>query len=346
MSGEFDASGIDVAVAGATGEVGRAMLAILAQRRLPVRRLHALASRSGEPGRTVSFREREVPVAAVDGFDFGQAQLALFSMGGGPSKEHAPRAAAQGCLVIDNSSAFRQEDGVPLVVPEVNGSLLASRPARGVIANPNCSTIQLLLALQPLREAAGLEEVYVATYQAVSGAGRTAIDALERQAAAALAGSESDPHGIGFNVVPHIDVFQDNGYTKEEMKIVWESRKILAAPELKVAATAARVPVFNGHSEAVRIVTSRPLAVAEARAALAAAPGVTVVDEHAAGGYPTARGHAAGADDVFVGRIRADLDQPNVLHLWVVADNLRKGAALNAVQIAERLLANGVLAPA
>lgn len=338
MSEIFDEQGIDVAIAGATGEVGRAMLSVLEQRHFPVRSLYPLGS-SGKPGRTIAFRGREVPVGVVEEFDFSTAQLALFSMGGSLSLEHGPRAAEQGCLVIDNSSAFRQDDDIPLVVPEVNAEAVAELPARGIIANPNCSTIQLLLVLAPLQEAAGLAEVYVATYQAVSGAGRTAIEALERQAAAILADEEvADEAVIGFNAIPHIDTFQDNGFTREEMKIVWESRKILGLPELNIAATAVRVPVFHGHGEAVRIKTGKRLGAEAARELLADADGVEVVDERKPGGYPTARGHAAGADAVFVGRIRDDLEDPNALHLWVVADNVRKGAALNAVQIGELLL--------
>jgi len=330
-----------IAVIGATGLVGETMVSVLEERGFPVAELHALASERSL-GRSVSFRGRSIAVRELRGFDFAGCDFAFFSAGAAVSREHAPRALAAGALVIDNTSEFRYREEVPLVVPEVNPQALASVGSSGIIANPNCSTIQLMVALKPLYDAAGIERIDVATYQSVSGAGRTALEELARQSIAALSGrgppeSSGGAKPLAFNCVPHIDVFQDNGYTREEMKIVWESRKILNDPQLRVNATAVRVPVFYGHSEAVHISTRRPLSAAEARELLRNAPGVTVLDELRVGGYPTAATEAANRDTVYVGRIREDLAPDRGLNLWVVADNVRKGAATNSVQIAEAL---------
>ncbi len=330
-----------VAVVGATGLVGEAMVNVLEERDFPVGQLHALASERSV-GRRVSFRGRNYPVQELQGFDFAHCDFALFSAGATVSREHVPRALAAGCLVIDNTSEFRYREDVPLVVPEVNPQALEVIGTSGLIANPNCSTIQLVVALKPLYDAAGIERIDVATYQSVSGAGREALEELVRQSIAALSGKGpiESPGGakqMAFNCVPHIDVFQDNGYTREEMKIVWETRKILGDSNLRVNATAVRVPVFYGHSEVVHIDTRRPLSAAEARELLRNAAGVTVLDEPRLGGYPTAATEAANRDTVYVGRIREDLAPDRGLNLWVVSDNVRKGAATNSVQIAEAL---------
>jgi aspartate-semialdehyde dehydrogenase len=330
-----------VAVIGATGLVGETIISVLEERNFPLKALHPLASERSL-GRSVSFRERSYPVLELAKFDFAGCDFALFSAGAAVSREHAPRAVAAGAIVIDNTSEFRYREDVPLVVPEVNLETLANFGSAGIVANPNCSTIQLVMVLQPLHAEAGLRRVDVATYQSVSGAGREAIEELARQSIAALSGQgPPETRGglkpIAFNCVPHIDVFQDNGYTREEMKIVWESRKILALPELRVNATAVRVPVFYGHSEVVHIETERPLSAARARELLGSAAGVTVLDEPRPGGYPTAATEAANRDTVYVGRIREDLAPDRGLNLWIVADNVRKGGATNAVQIAEAL---------
>ena len=271
-------------------------------------------------------------------FDPAGVDIALFSAGGAVSKKYAPMFAAAGAVVIDNSSAFRYDDAVPLVVAEVNPEKVHERPL-GIIANPNCSTMQMLVALAPIHRAANIERINVATYQSVSGAGRSAMEELGRQTAAMLNFQPHEPAKfpvqIAFNLIPHIDEFMDNGYTKEEMKIVWETRKILGDDTIRVNPTAVRVPVFFGHSEAVHLETRRRLTADEARELLDAAPGVEVVDDREPGGYPTPVTHAAGTDAVYVGRIREDLSHPNGLDLWIVSDNIRKGAALNAVQIAE-----------
>ena len=330
-----------VAVVGATGLVGETMISVLEERAFPVSELHPLAS-DRSLGRSVSFGGRSYPVRELAGFDFAQCDFALFSAGAAVSREHAPRAVAAGCIVIDNTSEFRYRDDVPLVVPEVNLHALEGFGSSGVVANPNCSTIQLVVALKPLHDEAVIERIDVATYQSVSGAGREAVEELARQSIAALSGKGlPEVHGgskpIAFNCVPHIDVFQDNGYTREEMKIVWETRKILGEPDLRVNATAVRVPVFYGHSEVVHILTRRPLNALRARELLAGAPGVAVLDERRPGGYPTATTEAANRDTVYVGRIREDLAPDRGLNLWIVADNVRKGAATNSVQIAEAL---------
>jgi aspartate-semialdehyde dehydrogenase len=257
------------------------------------------------------------------------------------SRVHAPRAAAAGAVVIDNTSEFRYQDDIPLVVSEVNPHAIAQYANRGIIANPNCSTMQMLVALAPIHRAVGIERINVATYQSVSGAGRSGMEELGRQTAALLNFQDATPAKfqaqIAFNLIPQIDDFQDNGYTKEEMKMVWETRKILEDASIQVNPTAVRVPVFYGHSEAVHIETREKISAARARELLAAAPGIVVVDERKPGGYPTPVSHAAGRDEVFVGRIREDLSHPRGLDLWIVSDNIRKGAALNAVQIAELL---------
>ena len=350
--------GYSVAVVGATGLVGETMIRILAEREFPVKELHALASEKSL-GKSLEFRDRQVPVKVLDDFDFSGVQIVLFSAGAGAALEHAPRAARQGAVVIDNSSAFRYDGDVPLVVPEVNAESLAHWRERGIVANPNCSTIQLVVALKPLYDAAGIERMSVATYQAISGAGRQAMEELVRHTAGMMAGQgrpeeaadsgggEARPNGslangaapsVAFNVVPHIDVFQDNGYTKEEMKIVWETRKILRDPALRISATAVRVPVFFGHSEAVNVELKRRVAVEEALELFRGARGVIVMSQDRAGGYPTAGVEAARSDAVFVGRVREDISHEQGLNFWVVADNVRKGAALNAVQIAELLI--------
>jgi len=333
---------VDVAVVGATGAVGTALLEILAERRFPVGKVHALASERSV-GERLPFAGGEIKVGDLAQFDFSQVQLGLFSPGASVSAVYAPKAAAGGCVVVDNTSRFRYEADVPLVVPEVNPEAIAQYKTRGIIANPNCSTIQMMVALKPIHDAVGIERINVATYQAVSGAGRSGIEQLARETALLLNGKPLDkggkfPRQIAFNVLPQVDDFQENGYTREEMKMVWETQKILGDSEIKVNATAVRVPVFYGHSEAIHLETREKLSATAARALLAKAPGVVVLDERKPGGYPTAVTEAARRDGVFVGRIREDLSHPRGLDLWVVSDNVRKGAALNAVQIAELLV--------
>jgi aspartate-semialdehyde dehydrogenase len=278
-------------------------------------------------------------------FDFSQADIGLFSAGSSVSAQFAPQAAAAGCIVIDNTAQFRYDDDIPLAIPEVNAHAIAQYRTRGIIANPNCSTIQMLVALKPIHDAVRIERINVATYQSVSGAGKEAVEELATQTAALLSGRPIDPpqhiaKQIAFNCVPQIDQFQDNGYTKEEMKMFWETRKILEDPDIRVNATAVRVPVFYGHSEAVHIETQRKISALEARALLAKAPGVTVLDERKPGGYPTAVTEAANHDTVYVGRIREDMSHAHGLDLWIVSDNIRKGAATNSVQIAEILVSD------
>lgn len=331
----------DIAVLGATGAVGEAMLSILAERRFPVGRLYALAS-SRSAGTAVTFADGELDVEDVADFDFSQVQLGLFSPGAAVSAVYAPKAAAAGCVVIDNTSQFRYDDDIPLVVPEVNPDVIGEYRNRGIIANPNCSTIQLVIALKPIYDAVGIERINVCSYQSVSGTGKEAIEELSSQTAALLNGRPIEPAvypvQIAFNVLPHIDEFQTNGYTKEEMKMVWETRKILADDTIQINPTAVRVPVFYGHSEAVHIETREKISADAVRALLAGAPGLEVVDGRQGGGYPTAVTHSAGRDGVFVGRIREDISHPRGLDLWVVSDNVRKGAALNSIQIAEHLV--------
>ncbi|MDH5357047.1 MAG: aspartate-semialdehyde dehydrogenase [Gammaproteobacteria bacterium] len=332
---------VDVAVVGATGAVGETMLEILHQRNFPVGKVYALASERSA-GSTVSFGNRSLRVEDLATFDFSKVQVGLFSPGASVSKEYAPKAAAAGCVVIDNTSQFRYDDDIPLVVPEVNPDDIADYKNRGIIANPNCSTIQMLVAMKPIYEAVGITRVNVCTYQAVSGTGKAAMDELAKQTAALLNGrsveSKVYPKQIAFNVLPHIDVFEDNGYTKEEMKMVWETKKIMGDDAILVNPTAVRVPVFYGHSEALHIETRDKITAEAAKKLLADAPGIVVLDEHVDGGYPTAVSEASGTDPVYVGRIREDISCPNGLNMWVVADNVRKGAALNSVQIAEILV--------
>lgn len=331
----------DVAVVGATGAVGECMLEILAQRKFPVGKVYALASERSA-GSTVAFGRQELLVENLADFDFSKVQIGLFSPGASVSAVYAPKAGAAGCVVIDNTSQFRYEDDIPLVVPEVNPGALASYRNRNIIANPNCSTIQMLVALKPIYDAVGIERINVATYQAVSGTGKEAIEELAAQTASLLNGRPVEakvyPRQIAFNVLPHIDSFQENGYTKEEMKMVWETRKIMGDDRIQVNPTCVRVPVFYGHSEAVHIETRDKITAQQARTLLEAAPGIVVLDERQPGGYPTPVGDASGKDPVFVGRIREDISHPRGLNLWVVADNVRKGAALNSIQIAETLI--------
>jgi aspartate-semialdehyde dehydrogenase len=331
--------GYRVAVVGATGNVGREILQILAEREFPVDEAVALAS-SRSIGTEVSFGEDDtLRVRDLDTFDFKNIDIALFSPGAKVSAVHAPRAAKAGAVVIDNTSQFRMDPDVPLVVPEVNPEAIARYTKRHIIANPNCSTIQMVVALKPLHKLAKIKRIVVSTYQSVSGAGKEAMDELFNQTRAIYVNDAIKPEHftkrIAFNVIPHIDTFMDDGATKEEWKMVVETRKILD-PEIAVTATCVRVPVFIGHAEAINVEFERPISVEQARAALKAAPGVTVVDHRVDEGYVTPQ-ECAGEDLVFVSRIRRDPTVPHGLNLWVVADNLRKGAALNAVQIAEVL---------
>lgn len=329
-----------VAVVGATGAVGECLLDLLKQRKFPVAELVPLAS-AGSVGKRVKFGSDQLRVQDLATFDFTGTDIALFSAGGSVSAEHAPRAAAAGTYVVDNTSHFRYLPEYPLVVAEVNPEALEQARSVRIIANPNCSTMQMLVALKPIHDAVGISRINVATYQSVSGAGRSGLEELGRQTAALLNFKDPAPAKfpvqIAFNLIPQIDVFTDNGYTKEEMKMVWETQKILD-PSIVVNPTCVRVPVFYGHSEAVHIETRAKMTASEARRLLEQAPGVVVVDEARPGGYPTPVTHAAGQDPVYVGRIREDLSHAHGLNLWIVADNLRKGAALNAVQIAELLV--------
>jgi aspartate-semialdehyde dehydrogenase len=331
----------DVAVVGATGAVGEAMLSILAERRFPVGRVHALAS-SRSAGSSVRFGVQELTVEELADFDFSKTQIGLFSAGASVSEVYAPKAAAAGCVVVDNTSQFRYEDGIPLVVPEVNAHAVADYRNRGIIANPNCSTIQMLVALKPIYDAVGIERINVATYQSVSGTGKEAIEELIAQTRAWLEGKQPQcqvyPKPIAFNVLPHIDSFMENGYTREEMKMVWETRKIFEDGDIQVNATTVRVPVFYGHSEALHVETRDKITEVAVRDLLAKAPGVTLMDERKPGGYATALTEGAGRDAVFVSRVREDISHPRGIDLWVVSDNVRKGAALNSVQIAEILI--------
>jgi aspartate-semialdehyde dehydrogenase len=331
----------NIAMVGATGAVGETLLSILEERGFPVAELVPLAS-DRSAGSKLTFRGKQVAVRDLAGYDFSGIDVAFFSAGASVSRQHVPRAVGAGAVVIDNTSEFRDADDVPLVVSEVNPHAIAEYPHRNIIANPNCSTMQMLVALAPIHRAARIERINVATYQSVSGAGRSGIEELGRQTADLLNFREVEPSKfpaqIAFNVIPQGGDFMENGYTTEEMKLVRETRKILEDDAILVNPTVVRVPVFFGHSEAVHIETRDRIDAATARALLEAAPGVVVVDERKAGGYPTPVGHAAGKDAVFVGRIREDISHPNGLDLWVVSDNIRKGAALNAVQVAEILI--------
>ena len=330
---------MNVAVVGATGAVGEAMLGILEQRKFPINNIYPLAS-SRSAGNSVVFNGRSLEVGRLDEFDFSTVDLGLFSAGGSVSAEYAPKAIAAGCIVVDNTSYFRNDPEIPLIVPEVN--LHALEQHKGILANPNCSTIQMVVALKPIYDAVGICRINVATYQAVSGAGRRAIEELAGQTAALLNGKnptiEVMPKQIAFNVIPEIDLFQDNGYTREEMKMVWETQKIFEDETLMINPTTVRVPAFYGHSEAVHLETRDAVTAAEVRQLLSVAPGVTVIDDHTPGGYPTAVTEAAKQDGVFVGRIREDISCDRGINLWIVSDNIRKGAALNSIQISEALL--------
>lgn len=331
----------DVAVVGATGAVGETMVSILEERDFPVNNVYALASERSV-GKRIPFKGGAVVVEDLATFDFSQVQIGLFSAGGSISAEYAPKAAEAGCIVIDNTSHFRYDDNIPLVVPEVNPEKIAEYTHHGIIANPNCSTIQMLVALKPIYDAVGIERINVCTYQAVSGTGKPAIEEVVKQTAALLNGkpitSEVYPKQIAFNALPQIDVFLENGYTKEEMKMVWETRKIFGDESIQVNPTAVRVPVFYGHSEAVHIETEKKITVEEVHELLEKAPGLEVLDKREDGGYPTAVTESSGKDAVFVGRIREDISHPQGINMWVVGDNVRKGAALNSVQIAEELV--------
>jgi len=331
----------DVAVVGATGLVGGTMLSILDERNFPVGKIYALAS-SRSAGERLPFGDKTIRVEILDDFDFHKVNIGLFSAGASISKAHAPRAAETGCIVIDNTSQFRYDDDVPLVVPEVNSDAIAEYSNRGIIANPNCSTIQMVMALKPIYDAVGIERINVCTYQSVSGAGKSAMEELATQAAALLNGkpiqSNVHPKQIAFNVLPHIDEFQDNGYTREEMKMVWETRKILGDNSIRVNPTAVRVPVFYGHSEAVHIETREKISPSQARELLKKIAGVEVMD--GSNVYPTVVTEASGNDLVYVGRIREDISHPRGLDMWIVSDNIRKGAALNSVHIAEYVVKN------
>jgi aspartate-semialdehyde dehydrogenase len=328
-----------VAVVGATGAVGNEMIRILEERNFPVRTLTLLASERSQ-GKYLTYKGEQMPVQVLNDDSFGGVQIGLFSAGGGISERFGPVAAKAGCVVIDNTSAFRMVPEIPLVVPEVNPEAIALYKNRGIIANPNCSTIQMVVALKPIHDAVRIKRVVVSTYQAVSGTGKKAIEELEMQTRALMNSQEPVvkvyPHRIAFNCLPHIDVFLENGYTKEEMKMVNETKKIMNDPSIAVTATTVRVPVFYGHSESVNIETEKKITPDQVRELLSKAPGITVIDNPAERQYPLAI-HAAGKDDTFVGRIRQDESIPNGINMWIVSDNIRKGAALNAVQIAEIL---------
>jgi len=332
-----------VAVVGATGAVGNLMVQVLEERAFPVAELKLLAS-ARSVGRTLNFKGSSIGVEELREDSFKDIEMALFSAGGAVSRKFGPVAAEAGCIVIDNSSAFRMDPKVPLIVPEVNPEAVIPRP--GIIANPNCSTIQMVVALKPIHDAVGIRRIVVTTFQAVSGTGKRAIEELRRQVAQLSEGRpvtrEIYPHQIAFNCFPHIGAFLDNGFTEEEMKMVNETRKIFNDPDIAVCATTVRIPVYYGHSEAVNIETRRPISVAEVRDLLGRAEGVVVVDDPSNAGYPLPI-DAAGRDETFVGRIRQDPSVENGLAMWVVADNIRKGAATNAVQIAELLLARNMI---
>jgi aspartate-semialdehyde dehydrogenase len=334
---------LEVAVVGATGVVGESMLEILAERKFPATKVHALASERSI-GKRVKYGNKMLAVDDLAEFDFSGVDIALFSAGASVSEATVPKAVAAGCVVIDNTSHFRYDDDIPLVIAEVNPERIADHTIRGIIANPNCSTMQLLVALKPIYDAVGIERINVATYQAVSGAGKSAVEELARQTSLLLNGRPVDTKKgvkqIAFNAIPHIDEFQDNRYTKEEMKMVWETQKILEDQSIGVNPTAVRIPTFFGHSEAVHIETVDKISAAEVCKLMRAAPGVKLLDGVKTGAYPTAVTEAAGSDPVYVGRVREDISHPKGINLWIVADNIRKGAALNSVQIAEILAKN------
>lgn len=332
---------VNVAIAGATGAVGEVLCEMLSERDFPVGKVSLLASARSK-GKTIEVNGKSVEVEVLDEFDFSDTQVAVFSAGGSVSAVHAPRAAEAGAIVIDNTSEFRQKDHIPLVVPEVNSHRIKDGLDQGIIANPNCSTIQMVVALKPIYDAVGIERINVATYQAVSGNGAAAIRELADQTTSLLNGKGAvptqHPVQIAFNAIPQINDFLDNGYTKEEWKMVLETQKIFEDDSILVNPTCVRIPVFYGHSEAVHIETREPISVDFARDLLNSAENVEVIDERKDGGYPTAVLNAAGTDPVFVGRIRKDVSHPRGLNMWVVSDNVRKGAALNSLQIAEELL--------
>ncbi|MBV33978.1 MAG: aspartate-semialdehyde dehydrogenase [Rickettsiales bacterium] len=331
----------NIAIVGATGAVGVTIREILEERKFPVDNIYLLASERSA-GERLMFNGKSVMVQNLAEFDFSQVDVALFSAGGSISREYAPKAVEAGCVVVDNTSEFRYDEDIPLVVTEVNPERIADYKNRGIIANPNCSTMQLMVALKPIQDAVGIEHINVCTYQAVSGSGQKAVEELAKQTAELLNAQEATAKvydkQIAFNVLPNIDVVQENGYTKEEMKMVWETNKILEDDSIAVSPTAVRVPVFYGHSEAVHIKTRSPLAAVQAKELLEKAEGVTVVDDMSQLDYATPVTHASGKDDVFVSRIRQDVGIENGLAMWIVSDNVRKGAALNTVQIAEILV--------
>ena len=331
-------SGYQVAVVGATGAVGRQMISILEERSFPVESLTLLAS-ARSAGKEMEFKGKKIPVQELTNDSFAGIDVALFSAGASVSREFAPYAVKAGCVAIDNSSAFRMDRDIPLVIPEVNPDAIGDSP--GIIANPNCSTIQMVVALNPLHKKYRIKRVVVSTYQAVSGSGQKAIDELNKQNQDIQSGNAVEknvyPHQIAFNCLPHIDVFLDNGYTKEEMKMVNETKKIMSDDSILISPTAVRVPVVNSHSESINVEMDTPVSANEVRELFSQSPGLKVVDSPKSNGYPLSI-DASGQDDVFVGRIREDITNPNAINFWVVADNLRKGAALNAVQIAELLL--------
>lgn len=331
----------DIAIVGATGAVGETLLEVLEERDFPVGNLYLLASERSA-GTTKKFKGKSIRVENLADFDFSKAQIGLFSAGGSISAEFAPIAAAAGCIVVDNTSHFRYDDDKPLVVPEVNAQAIADYKGTNIIANPNCSTIQMLVALKPIHDAVGIERINVCTYQAVSGTGKSAMEELAGQTANLLNAKPVEtsvyPKQIAFNALPQIDVFLENGYTKEEMKMVWETKKIMGDDAIEVNPTAVRVPVFFGHSEACHIETKKKISAEEVSELLSNAPGIEVIDTREDGGYPTAVDNGAGSDAVYVGRIREDISHPRGINLWVVADNVRKGAATNSVQIAEHLV--------
>ena len=328
-----------VAVVGATGAVGNEMVATLEQRKFPVKSLKLLASERSI-GKTMTYKGKEVPVDELKEDSFKGVEIGLFSAGGSISQKFAPIAWESGCVVVDNTGAWRMDPDIPLVVPEVNAHAIKDYKNKGIIANPNCSTIQMVVALKPLHDAAKIKRIVVSTYQAVSGTGKKAIFELETQVSDLFNNREITkkvyPHQIAFNCLPHIDVFTENGYTKEELKMINETKKIMEDYSIRVTATTVRVPVFYGHSESVNVEFERPLSPEEARELLKKAPGVIVADDPSKNIYPLAI-YAAGKDETFVGRIRKDESVENGLNMWIVADNIRKGAALNAVQIAEIL---------
>ncbi len=331
----------NVAVVGATGAVGKTLLKILQQRNFPISQIYPLASERSA-GEFIDFNKKQVKIGNLADFDFAQADIALFSAGGEVSAQYAPQAADKKCVVIDNTSHFRNEENVPLVVAEVNPEAIADYKQTYIIANPNCSTMQMLVALAPIQKKVGIERINVATYQSVSGAGNQGIDELSEQTKSILNFKplkiSAFSQQIAFNVIPHIDQFQDNGYTREEMKMVWETQKILGDRSILVNPTCVRVPVFYGHAEAVHIETREKITAAEVKKLLADAEGVKLMDDPATLSYPTPAVHCAGNDPVYVGRIREDISYDKGINLWIVSDNIRKGAALNSVQIAEKLI--------